>query len=115
MCYGCWVEAGKPSAVTPKIVEAAALVGKLYERNCVGGRMHIVTDDWNIEAENLSFCSGMICEAQQRGFPKGSTQAADLEAENNVQRAFEWLSKCERATALALWCKFIDERGVEIA
>ena len=62
MCYGCWEEAGKPTNDTPAVRAAAATVTALYEHpNCiVGGNLHIVTDDWNLEDSNLEFCRHCI-------------------------------------------------------
>jgi hypothetical protein len=34
----------------------AELIDELYEDNCVGCCMHIVTDDFNIEDEHVQFC-----------------------------------------------------------
>lgn len=62
MCYGCWEEAGKPVIDTPEVHAAAALVHELYEhpRCGVGGNLHIVTDDWNLEDGSLAFCAAQV-------------------------------------------------------
>ncbi len=67
MCYGCWEEAGKPMIDTPEIRHAAETVTALYEHPncCVGGNLHIVTDDWNLEDSNLAFCLYCIDHAGQ--------------------------------------------------
>ena len=79
MCYGCWEEAGKPTTDTPAIRAAAASVIALYEHpNCiVGGNLHIVTDDWNLEDSNLAFCRHCIEHAGQMPLD-GSTFPAHL-------------------------------------
>lgn len=60
MCSGCWEEAGKPIIDTPAVRMAAAAAAEVYEHSCVGGNLHIVLDDWNVEDGNLEFCSQCI-------------------------------------------------------
>lgn len=49
MCRGCWIGYNSPSHVTPQIDEAATLIRELYAREPVGGPLHAVLDDWNID------------------------------------------------------------------
>ena len=56
MCTSCWEELGRPRLDTPKVREAAALIATLYQHQGVGGHFHIVTDDWNVDDENVAFC-----------------------------------------------------------
>lgn len=60
MCQGCWFEMGQPKIDNPKVRQAAALVTKLYEEQAVGGRWHIVTDDWNLEDDHVQFCADSV-------------------------------------------------------
>jgi hypothetical protein len=56
VCYGCYEEYGKPEITNERVEAAAALVTKIYEYNRVGSNLHIVTDDWNLEDNNIDFC-----------------------------------------------------------
>lgn len=51
MCVSCWDEAGRPSNWSPDIARALDLVRELYEIHAVGGPLHVVLDDWNIDGE----------------------------------------------------------------
>lgn len=55
MCIGCYEDYGSPM---PDAVSSATipLVEAVYEWSAVGGNLHIVLDDWNIEDENLASC-----------------------------------------------------------
>jgi hypothetical protein len=68
MCYECWEEEGKPQIDTPAVREAAAAVGAVYELNGVGGNLHIVLDDWNLEDGSVEFCDRQI--ANQPGMER---------------------------------------------
>ena len=56
MCIACWRGAGEPRIVNPAVRKAAQAIAALYERHAAGGQMHIVTDDWNADDDNLDFC-----------------------------------------------------------
>ncbi len=119
MCYGCWEEAGKPTTDTPAVRHAAKMVEQLYEHpNCiVGGNLHIVTDDWNIEDSNLEFCRYCI---EHEGQMPLDDDAADfhkryndekranpdppdqLDVERQCLEALAALSEEDRHAALAL-------------
>lgn len=60
MCYGCYKEYGEPKIVSDETHQAAKLIGQVYESSTVGGNLHIVVDDWNLEDEHLDFCAGAI-------------------------------------------------------
>jgi hypothetical protein len=44
-----WIELGRPAKWTPEIAQALGLVRDLYEIHSVGGPLHVVLDDWNID------------------------------------------------------------------
>lgn len=108
MCYGCWQEALEdagltsvdPDVISPEIVAAAEAVRALYEFNCVGGPMHIVTDDWNLEDGNLASCAEQIKAEEHE-----PTRLAALDA----YWALAPLTEFQRAVALAVWEGFLDE------
>lgn len=58
MCYNCWEKNGKQSIVNEKTKRAAELINKIYATlDCgAGGYAHIVTDDWNLEDDNIDHC-----------------------------------------------------------
>lgn len=96
MCYSCYEDYGKPTLVTPEIQEAAWLVEKVYEFSAVGGNLHIVVDDWNIEDSSLDFCDRYI-DAEGYDCPQ-----AQIKAELACLDAFRKLSVPHRAAALAI-------------
>lgn len=51
MCYSCWEERERPTALPADATETVALIEQLCEmRDCgVGGPLHVVVDDFNIE------------------------------------------------------------------
>jgi hypothetical protein len=96
MCYGCWMESGKPNIRNERVERAAKAVTALYGEHFAGGKMHIVTDDWNCEDSNVAFCADLI--AKEGG--------DDLEKE--CLAAFQALSDDERVSALALEHGWLD-------
>ncbi len=42
------------------MADIQALIQKVYEFSCVGGHLHIVTDDFNVHDSDLKFCSDLI-------------------------------------------------------
>lgn len=64
MCYTCWKERGKPKNDTPEVRKTAELIGNLYERHLSGGRLHIATDDWNLNDDDLEFCGRLDPDAE---------------------------------------------------
>ncbi|WP_020525853.1 hypothetical protein [Catelliglobosispora koreensis] len=53
MCNKCWDNAGSPLNWTPDIARALALTKELYAIHSVGGPLHAVLDDWNIDHETI--------------------------------------------------------------
>lgn len=51
MCFHCYNQAGQPVRWSPDIKRAVELVRALYEIHAVGGPLHVVLDDWNIDGE----------------------------------------------------------------
>ena len=116
MCYGCWEEGGTPQIDNEKVRAAVALVEAVYDHSCVGGNLHIVLDDWNIEDHSLEFCSYCIdhggvmppdqCnevhesyQAEKRAHPDPPEQLA---VERVCCDAFMAMTEDERLSALAL-------------
>ncbi len=121
MCHGCWSEAGNPQIDTPAVRAAAKAVAEVYEHCSSGGNLHIVLDDWNVEDDNLEFCSS--CIDGSGVMPLGNDPADfhihyndekrvnpdppdQLAAERRCCDLFMALTEDERASALALYDGF---------
>ena len=94
MCFGCWNDMGRPAEFTADTMKAVAAVQRLYELNCVGGPAHIVTDDWNIEDEDIASCG--TDEAS------GDDPPEVIEAARVVLALFSPMTEAQRATVLAI-------------
>lgn len=53
MCRSCWTAAGQPVVWDETVAEAAQLIRNLYEIEPMGGPLHCVLDDWNLDAETI--------------------------------------------------------------
>lgn len=100
MCHGCWEEAGKPQIVNDKTLQAADAVEALYMWHPSGGGMHIVTDDWNCEDQDVEWCKRHMAE-------EGCDQY-----ERDCLDAFLACTEEERYSALAIESGFFDWRAV---
>lgn len=49
MCTGCWEEAGRPTELPATADEFTGLYRQLYDICAVGGPLHSVLDNWNLE------------------------------------------------------------------
>jgi hypothetical protein len=96
MCYGCWQECGEPTIDTSAVRAAARAIGVVYSHDCVGGNLHNVIEDWNLEDGNLDFCAGSIAENFFEATP------AQLAAERHCLGLLRALTEDERASALAM-------------
>lgn len=79
---------------TPTIREAALTVTEVYRHDGVGGNLHIVVDDLNVDDGDLSFCAKCI-EEQDR-------PVAQRIAERACLAALTPLTPEERASAIRL-------------
>lgn len=91
MCIGCWQEYGSPRLSTPDVKSAAEKVDAVYEESAVGGNLHIVIDDWNIEDDALDWC-------------RENTEMTT--AEIACYEALRPISYARRASALAMHAGF---------
>lgn len=113
MCLGCYAERGFPKIISEKTIRAAALAARVYEFSGVGGNLHIVLDDWNLEDSNIEFCSKQISDGGYYD-PKWGGERDSVEqlaAERECCDAFTGLTLDERAAALALFDKFLLPDG----
>jgi len=103
MCASCWIDAGRPQTDTPEIRGAAALVAPVYGFSCVGGNLHIVLDDWNLEDSHLDFCDEQIKKGGHTPIWGSEPDSPEqLEAEGKCLAAFRKLSEQDRYSAMAL-------------
>lgn len=95
MSYDIWQEHGGLTLDTPEVRKAAAAVKALYDEewlpldnaHSVGGRLHVVVEDYNLEDSFLDYCQ------ESETFDEFEQAAYD---------ALRPLSVEERASALAL-------------
>lgn len=99
MCFGCWKELGSPKIDTPAIRDAAAKIGRVYEYNCVGGGLHVVIDDFNVEGDK----DERITRYAEHDADYSPEQ---IKAEEECAAALDALTIPERASALALYDGF---------
>ena len=97
MCYGCWEKGGRPELDSPAIRRAVELMGKVYEFSGVGGNLHIVLDDWNIDDDDLDWCEQAVSE----GGRYGNHDPEQLAAERECLNALRALTMEERHSAMA--------------
>lgn len=96
MCYGCWEDAGSPQIVNDNTLAAAKLITELYEHNGVGGNLHIITDDYNVDSGNVAFCREWLAS---HGCDEDREQNA---IEEKLLDLLEPMSEDERMSAVAL-------------
>lgn len=56
MCQDCYESYGSPVDVTPETKETVKAIRELYGYAAAGGGAHVVTDDWNLDDEDIDFC-----------------------------------------------------------
>lgn len=100
MCYGCYEEAGKPRVVTPETAKAAGLISMLNEF----GPLHIIVSDWNLEDDNIAFCSG---EEQTERYWSGPMSDND----RALLRLLRTMTLEERVSAMALANGYLMPNG----
>lgn len=109
MCQNCYEEYGSPAIINAAVREAAELVRQVFDHSVVGGNLHIVLDDWNIEDGSLHHCHKAIQNIQAGYFgPHDDIDPAQVAIERKCCDAFLKLSLDERASALALFDGYID-------
>lgn len=109
MCEGCYTESGSPEIVTARTLAAAKAIDDVYEHSPVGGRLHIVVDDWNLEDESIAFCADEIAKGERGEADWHGMSAEQLSAERNCATLLAALSLDERASALALHSGYLPD------
>lgn len=49
MCVECWERQGSPTFWNERVAETVQAIGELYLMEPVGGPLHSVVDDWNLD------------------------------------------------------------------
>lgn len=106
MCSSCYDSYGRPAIVNDATRTAAELVRKVYEFSPVGGNCHIVTDDWNLEDENIRWCLDTALVANH-----AKAAADQIAAERACLEALLNLTEAGRASALALSGGLLNQDG----
>ncbi len=100
MCDICWKEYGSPGIVTERTKACAESIAKVYSHSSVGGGLHIIVDDWNIEDSNVEFCSRYIESSEHRKDDEASNE--QIRVERECLYLLKEMSLDERASALAI-------------
>lgn len=99
MCRSCYEEAGSPWVDNERVREAARLAARVYEFDCVGGNLHCMLDDDNIDDE---FVAQPFMQHIKESTPE------QLKAERACLAAYQALSEAERWSAQAILHGHID-------
>lgn len=94
MCRSCWTMNDSPYDYSREAEEAAAAIRFLYEFTSCGGAMHIVTDDCNLDDDDIKWCLANLAE-----FSDGAEEAA---VAASVGLSLLRLTETGRWSALAL-------------
>jgi hypothetical protein len=106
MCVNCWIERGSPQINNDKVKSLVEVIGRVYDISCVGGLLHIVLDEWNLEDENVKWCL-------EDAIPENFHQHSEEEIAIEIECALALLSATEeeRGSALARFEGFTNEEG----
>lgn len=102
MCWGCWEEYGKPAIVNDKTRALADAINEVYEQSCVGGNLHVVVDDFNIDDDLVN---GMWEDIDKNIY---ELDPDELEVERRCLKLLCEATVEERASALAVQYGIID-------
>ena len=96
MCSGCWEDMGSPVSHGARVRKTAALIDRLYETHAAGGPLHIVTDDWNLEAGFVRWCLvnalGRTSEWRSGRPPRNQPQMSGRYVHGWSPRNVDWLA-----------------------
>jgi hypothetical protein len=88
--------------MTDKIAEAAALVRRLYDEfSMVGGNLHIVLDDENLENENVAWCRANVTRILSGDIDRyDDAHRPQVELEAQILDAIEPMTERDRFNVL---------------
>jgi hypothetical protein len=90
-----WEDYGSPTTSCPEVRLAACLVADLFRAESLGGGLHIVVYDWNLETEHVQWC---IENLPIYGSADPAVRALELAAATSLLA----LEEEDRAAALGL-------------
>jgi len=91
MCKQCWQEYGSPAVETDLVKETARAIDRVYKHSSVGGALHVVISDWNLEGRFLDKVPDHFSD--------------DVDQRRRERECLSLLRECnqyERASAVAL-------------
>lgn len=104
MCVSCWEDFGRSEKLPADFDRIEELIRLVYDHpeGGVGGNLHIVLDDWNLETDNIEWCLGNIAQKQAGFGDRANRCSADLLAiERELVDLLLPLTEGERAACLA--------------
>ncbi len=108
MCLTCYEKYGSPKIINEKIEKVVFLLEQLYEFCCVGGALHVIVSDWNLEDVHFQLCYEYIDDLEREYEDEVIMQEQKI-VEKKCLDALKELTIEERASALAIHNGFIDE------
>lgn len=97
MCIECWRSAGSPAIINDSTINAARLIGDIYDSDDTSGNCHVVLSDWNLSDDSIDWT---INEAIAENFCGCSSE--QLAIERDCMNALRALSLNERFSAMAI-------------
>ena len=94
MCMSCWIDYGAPLKRTPRVLAMAERLIAFDEIEPVGGHLHIVLDDWNLDRDSVRYC--------ERQAKRGSPWQGPDAAQARLARDLRQMTLRDRASALAI-------------
>ena len=94
MCLGCYEEYDSPNERCALTDYAVSLIREVYRHNAVGGNLHVVLDDWNIDDDVLERAPSYFSDSV-------------LPVERECLAVLQGMTLEQRATALAIHDGFL--------
>ena len=97
MCEACWDQMGQPRIETAAVMQCAELIGELYTYCSVGGNLHCIVDDWNLDDDMFV---GPLKKFMGERHPR------QLAIEEELYSMLRGMTEMERASAIARGLRF---------
>lgn len=104
MCIGCWEKHGSPKILNERTRAAAELIRRVYDFSGVGGNLHVVVGDFNVDDGSVRWCLDNALKTNVHG-----AEPEQLAAERKCGQYLLQLGLEERASALAFHDGFFRE------
>lgn len=112
MCTDCWARYGSPRIINDRVRRAVVLLDRAYDYSCVGGHLHVVVDDFNIEDNHIKGAYDTIRDYiidPMDIFGDEQINWGQVLVELGLLQLFDGMSIEERASALALYDGYFKE------